>query len=78
MAAAPSDEGQDSRKWSGSQSIGDSFTFSMLMSSMWRWAYGFLSALSRSLTATFQPMCSGAFDRRMYSRIQGANVPPAP
>ena len=38
----------------------DAFTFSMEMSSIFRWAYGFFSAFSRSLTATFQPMCSGA------------------
>jgi len=65
IAAAPSDDGHDSRKWSGSQSSGDSFTFSIVMSGSWRCAYGFLQALRRSFTATFQPMCSGAPERWM-------------
>ncbi len=59
-AQAPSDDGHDSRKRIGSHIIGDAFTFSIEMSSILRCAYGFFSALSRSLTATFQPMCSGA------------------
>src|SRR6266540_2107360 len=78
IAKAPCDEGQDSWKWMGSHSIGDSFTFSIEMSFSWRWAYGFLHALRRSLTATFQPMCSGAPERAMYERIHGAKIPPAP
>ena len=78
IAAAPSDEGHDSRKCSGSQSIGLSRTFSMLMSGRCRCAYGFLSAFLRSFTATFQPMCSGAPLFVMYWRIHGANDPPAP
>src|SRR5215831_4858651 len=49
-AAAPSDDGHDSRKCRGSHSIGDSLTFSTEMSSIRRWACGFFSALSRSLT----------------------------
>ena len=48
------------------------------MSSIFRWAYGFFSAFSRSLTATFHPMCSGAPLRWMYARMNGANAPPAP
>ena len=40
--------------------IGLAFTFSMEMSLSFRWAYGFLRAFWRSLTATCQPMCSGA------------------
>ncbi len=43
-----------------------------------RCAYGFLSAFRRSLTATSVPMCPGAPDRRMYSRMCGAKYPPAP
>ena len=35
-AAAPSDDGHDSRKCKGSHSIGDSFTFSIEMSSILR------------------------------------------
>ena len=41
-------------------------------------ASGFLSAFKRSLTATFQPICSGASYLRMYSLINGAKYPPAP
>ena len=59
-AQAPSEEGQDSRKRIGSHIIGDAFTFSMEMSSIRRWAYGFFNAFRRSFTATFHPMCSGA------------------
>src|SRR5689334_20641714 len=40
-AHAPSEDGHDSRKRSGSQSIADSFTFSMVMSAIFKWAYGF-------------------------------------
>ncbi len=58
--------------------MGDASTVSMLMSGIFRWAYGFLRALSRSLTATLLPMWSGAFVLRMYSRICGAKYPPAP
>ena len=60
IAAAPSLDGHDSRKCSGSHSIGDSFTFSIEMSWMCRCAFGLRSAFWRSFTATFQPMCSGA------------------
>ena len=59
-AAAPSDDGHDSRKRIGSHSIGDSLTFSIVMSGSFRCAYGFFNALSRSFTATFHPMYSGA------------------
>src|SRR5581483_3859738 len=55
-AQAPSEEGQDSWKRMGSHSMGDSFTCSKVMSGIFRWAYGFLAALRRSLTATIQPM----------------------
>ncbi len=65
MAHAPSDDGHDSRKWIGSHSIIESRTFSMVMSGSFRCAYGFLTALRRSFTATCQPMCSGAPDRLM-------------
>ena len=54
------------------------FTFSMLMSASRKCAYGFLSALRRSLTATCQPTYSGAPVLSMYARIHGANAPPAP
>ena len=64
-AHAPSEDGQDSRKCNGSHIIGDSLTFSMVMSANLRCAYGFLAPLSRSLTATFQPTSSGAPERRM-------------
>ena len=43
-AQAPSEDGQDSRKRTGSHIIGDASTFSMLMSCSFRWAYGFFSA----------------------------------
>ena len=59
-AQAPSEDGHDSRKRVGSHIIGEALTFSIEMSSIFRWAYGFFRALSRSLTATFHPMCSGA------------------
>ena len=54
-AQAPSEDGHDSRKRIGSHIIGDSFTFSIEMSSIFRWAYGFFSAfepvLDRDLPA---------------------------
>ena len=50
----------------------------MVMSGSLRCAYGFFTALRRSLTATCQPMCSGAPDRLMYARTHGAKMPPAP
>ena len=37
MAAAPSEDGHDSRKWIGSHSMGDSRTFSTVMSGICRW-----------------------------------------
>ena len=77
-AHAPSDDGHDSRNRSGSHSIGDSFTFSIVMSGSCRCAYGFFSAFRRSFTATCQPMYSGAPVCSMYARIHGANAPPAP
>ena len=38
---------------------------SKLISCSCRWAYGFLQAFCRSLSATSIPMWSGAFERRM-------------
>ncbi len=64
-AQAPSEDGQDSRKRTGSHIIGDASTFSMLMSCSLRWAYGFFSAFSRSLTATIGPISAGAPVRYM-------------
>ena len=59
-AHAPSDDGHDSRKRTGSHIIGDAFTFSIEMSASFRCAYGFFSAFCRSFTATIGPMSSGA------------------
>jgi hypothetical protein len=38
IAQAPSDDGHDSRKCTGSHNIGDSLTFSIEMSASWRCA----------------------------------------
>ena len=78
MAQAPSEDGHDSWKWMGSHSIGESLTSSMVRFGICRCAYGFFAALRRSLTATFQPMCSGAPERWRKERIHGAKMPPAP
>ena len=72
MAQAPSEAGQDSRRRTGSHTIGDSFTISRLMSGILRWAYGLRSAFLRSFTATIHPTYSGAFERSMYPRMCGA------
>src|SRR5712691_1224156 len=58
-AHAPSDDGHDSRKRTGSHIIGDALTFSIEMSAILRCAYGFFIAFWRSLTATIGPMSSG-------------------
>lgn len=58
--------------------MGEACTFSSVMSCSWRWAYGFFSALRRSLYATSEPTVSGAPVRRMYARTCGAKKPPAP
>src|ERR1700752_4101229 len=62
----------------GSQSMGDSITFSRVMSGWGRCDSGFLLPVSRSLTATMAPMLVGAPERRMYDRTCGAKYPPAP
>src|SRR3954451_5141956 len=59
-AQAPSEDGHDSRNRSGSQSITDSFTFSMLMSAIFKCAQGFFSALSGSFLEPCQPRTAGA------------------
>ncbi len=49
IAQAPSEEGQVSEYRIGSHSIGEAWTFSRVMSCSCRCAYGFFSALRRSL-----------------------------
>lgn len=78
IAQAPSEDGQVSEYRIGSQSIGEAWTFSRVMSCSWRCAYGFFRALRRSLYATSEPTASGAPVRRMYARTCGAKKPPAP
>ena len=55
-AQAPSDEGQLSRKRSGSHSIGDCCTIARSMFGICRGAYGFRQAFRWSFTATMEPM----------------------
>ena len=64
-AQAPSDDGHDSRKRTGSHIIGEAFTFSIDMSAILRCAYGFFNAFLRSFTATIGPTYAGAPERSM-------------
>ena len=56
IAIAPSELGQTSSSRSGAQSSIDSWTVLRSMSGRCSWAFGFRSALSRSLTDTRWPM----------------------
>jgi hypothetical protein len=64
-AHAPSEDGQVSSYRTGSHSIGDACTDSIVMSACCRCAYGFSAPFLRSLTATIAPMWLGAPLRRM-------------
>ena len=66
-AHAPSEEGQLSRYRNGSHSMGVLLTISKSIPGICKWANGLRLAFCLSLTATCQPICSGAPDLLMYS-----------